>query len=120
MADEDQKKQDALAAAQSWLALVDNGDYGEAWEQAAALMKDAVGKDALAEGLRTARIPFGALKTRTPSSMTYATSLPGAPDGEFVVIETEASFEHKEHAGETVTPMMEADGTWRVSGYFLR
>jgi len=27
---------------------------------------------------------------------------------------------HKQQAIETVTPMMDADGIWRVSGYYLR
>jgi hypothetical protein len=46
--------------------------------------------------------------------------LPGAPDGEYVVIQYESSFEHKQAAVETVTPMLDKDGTWRVSGYFIR
>lgn len=48
------------------------------------------------------------------------TSLPGAPDGEYVVIEFESSFEHKKSAIETVTPMNDKDGKWRVSGYYIK
>lgn len=52
---------------------------------------------------------------------TYATKLPGAPDGEYVVIQYKASFANKESAVETITPMKEADGTtWHVSGYFIK
>ena len=32
----------------------------------------------------------------------------------------ESSFEHKASAVETVTPMKDADGTWRVSGYYIK
>jgi hypothetical protein len=46
-------------------------------------------------------------------------SLPGAPDGSYVVIELSTSFEKKAEAIETVTPMLE-EGVWRVSGYFIR
>jgi hypothetical protein len=53
-------------------------------------------------------------------SKEYATSLPGAPDGEYVVIQFETSFENKNDAVETVTPMKDEDGKWRVSGYFIR
>ncbi|MEW6584469.1 MAG: DUF4019 domain-containing protein, partial [Nitrospirota bacterium] len=52
-------------------------------------------------------------------SKKYATSLPGAPDGEYVVIEFETSFENKKSAVETVTPMMDS-GKWRVSGYYIK
>jgi hypothetical protein len=45
--------------------------------------------------------------------------LPGAPDGEYVVIQFESSFEKKKSAVETVTPMLEKDGKWRVSGYYI-
>ena len=47
-------------------------------------------------------------------------ALPGAPDGEYVVIQYESSFEHKQSAIETVTPMLDTDGKWRVSGYFIK
>lgn len=48
------------------------------------------------------------------------TSLPGAPDGEYVVIQFETSFEKKKSSLETVTPMKEKDGAWRVSGYYIK
>jgi len=48
------------------------------------------------------------------------TSMPGAPDGEYVVIQFESSFANKESAVETVTPMKGEDGVWRVSGYYIK
>jgi hypothetical protein len=50
----------------------------------------------------------------------YTRSLPGVPDGEYVVIQYEAHFEHKDGAIETVTPRLEKDGSWKVTGYFVR
>ncbi len=47
-------------------------------------------------------------------------SLPGAPDGNYVVIQFKTTFEHKAQAVETVTPMLENDGVWRVTGYFIK
>ena len=44
----------------------------------------------------------------------------GAPDGEYVVIQFSASFAHKKSALETITPMLEKDGKWRVSGYYMK
>lgn len=51
---------------------------------------------------------------------SYMTSLPGAPDGEYVVVQFETSFTNKKAAAETVTPMLENDGQWRVSGYYIK
>src|SRR3990172_8443962 len=45
---------------------------------------------------------------------------PGAPDGQYVVIQYETSFERKSSAIETITPIREKDGKWRVAGYYIR
>jgi hypothetical protein len=50
----------------------------------------------------------------------FTRTLPGAPDGDYVVIQYRTRFEHKAAAVETVPPMRDADGQWRVSGYFIR
>lgn len=52
--------------------------------------------------------------------MQYATELPGAPDGEYVVLEFETTFEHKKKGGERVVMMKEPDGSWRAAGYYVR
>ena len=56
------------------------------------------------------RDPFGALKSRQFLGAKYATELPGAPDGEYVVIQYQASYENKKNAVETITPMKDGDG----------
>jgi hypothetical protein len=37
-----------------------------------------------------------------------------------VTIQYETVFENKASAVETITPMLDPDGIWRVSGYFIR
>jgi hypothetical protein len=107
-------------SAHKWLALVDAGDYGTSWEEAAQLFKNAVSKEQWIEKTKAVREPLGKMISRNLKSATYKTSLPGAPDGEYVVIQYESSFEHKKSAVETVTAMIEKDGHWRVAGYFIR
>ena len=63
---------------------------------------------------------MGKLLSRKLKSATYKTTMPGAPDGEYVVIQYDSSFEHKQAAVETVTPMLGKDGKWRVSGYYIK
>jgi hypothetical protein len=116
----DKPEDAAQAAAEAWLKLVDAGDYAASWEQAAKVFKGAV-KQAdwgrMAGGVRT---PLGKLVSRKLKSREYAEKMPGAPDGKYVVIQYEAVFEHKASAVETITPMSDPDGVWRVSGYFIR
>lgn len=116
----DKPEDAAQLAAESWLKLVDAGDYAGSWDQAAKVFKGAV-KQAdwvqMAGGVRT---PLGKLVSRKLKSREYAEKLPGAPDGKYVVIQYDTVFESKSSAVETVTPMADPDGAWRVSGYFIR
>ena len=110
----------AVAAAKTWLSLVDGEKYAESWDQAAQVFKGAVQKEQWVQTMQAARAPFGKNISRELKSKRYCTSLPGAPDGQYVVIQFDASFENKKSTVETITPMLDEDGTWRVSGYFMK
>ena len=60
------------------------------------------------------------LVSRALKSETRAAELPGAPDGEYAVLQFESTFEKKKNAIETVTPMRDVDGSWRIAGYFIK
>ena len=120
MAAEPEKEKVAVAAAEKWVALVDGGKYGESWKEAAAYFKNAVKQEQWEQAAQAVRKPLGKLVSRKVKATTYKTALPGAPDGEYVVIEFETSFENKKDAVETVTPMLDKDGQWRASGYFIK
>ena len=107
-------------AALTWLSLVDDGNYGESWETAAAYFKNAVEREKWKQMLNAVRKPLGSVISRELLSKTYTKSLPGAPDGEYTVIQFKTSFGNKASGIETVTPMRDPDGTWRVSGYFIK
>jgi hypothetical protein len=119
-ASDSKKLASALFAAKKWLALVDNEKYAESWKEASDLFKNTVQSDLWVASLKALREPLGKLISRKVKSEVYKTTLPGAPDGQYVVIEFKSSFEHKKTAVETVTPMLGKDGIWRVSGYFIK
>jgi len=116
----DDAEKQAVSAAESWLAMVDDGKYGESWDAASNYLKNAISKDDFAKSLNAARKPLGKLKFREVKSKEYRTSLPGAPDGEYVVIQFKTTFENKKSAIETITPMLDKDKKWRVSGYYIK
>ena len=113
-------KETAIKTANAWLKLVDNKEYGESYEQAAIIFKTAVTKENWEQSLRGILPSFGKIISRELISATYKTSLPGAPDGEYFVITYMTSFEKKEDSLETVAPMKDYDGVWRVSGYYIK
>jgi hypothetical protein len=110
----------AQKSAEAWLALADAGKYAETWDEAAAYFKNAITKERWVNAMKSTRAPLGAVRARKLKSATYTKTLPGVPDGEYVVIQYDTSFENKESAVETITPMLDKDGKWRVSGYFIK
>jgi hypothetical protein len=114
------KEKTAVSAAEKWLSMVDEGKYSESWQEAAEYLRNAINQEQWNQSLRAVRKPLGKVVSRQMQSATYQTSLPGAPDGEYVVIQFHTSFENKKAAIETVTPMMDQDGQWRVSGYYIK
>ncbi|SRR6266496_3020805 len=110
----------AQQSSDTWLALVDIGKYADSWQEAAQLFRTAVSKEQWQSAMRASREPLGKMLSRKVTSATYSKTLPGAPDGEYVVIRYDSRFEHKQSAVETVTPMLDKDGKWRVSGYYIK
>ncbi len=110
----------AQAAAKGWLELTDSGKYGQSWDEAASLFRAAITRADWEKALKGVRAPLGSLVSRKVRSATFTRSVPGAPDGEYVVIQFDTQFQNKAAAVETVTPMREKDGSWRVSGYYIK
>lgn len=109
----------ALEASARWLALMDEGKTESAWEQAAPLLQKAVGRSAWLDVGKKVRAPLGAVASRKPTAAAYTRDVPGAPPGEFVVIRYATSFAARTGV-ETVIPMRQADGSWKVATYRLQ
>lgn len=110
----------ARAATDAWLKLVDEAKYDESWQDAAELFRKVASKEMWATAVKGAREPLGKLESRQFKSAEYKTMLPGAPDGQYFILQYDTKFENKKEAVETVTPMLDKDGKWHVTGYFVR
>jgi len=115
----EQKKNAAAQEAGKWLALVDGLQYQDSWDRAASLFKLQVTARQWLQAMSAARNPLGNMVSRRLVAANYTTNLPGAPDGEYVVLQFKTEFKNKKNAIETVTPMFDR-GQWRVSGYYVR
>lgn len=110
----------AQAAAEQWLALVDAGKYGESWDQAAQAFKDAVTRKDWERNVKDARGPLGKVLSRKLRKSDYLKNPPNAPPGEYVGMLYDTSFANRKSTTETVVPMLDKDGKWRVSGYYVQ
>ena len=110
----------ATQSAERWLSLTDGGKYDESYGEASQYFQHAVSADQWRTSMHAVRDPLGKLISRKLKNSQFTETLPGAPDGKYVVLQYDAKFEHKQSAVETVTPMLDSDGQWRVSGYFIK
>lgn len=110
----------ARDAAAAWIKLLDSSDAAKSWEQAASGFKRAVTSQQWAQASSSVRSPLGSVKQRQELGAQATKSLPGAPDGEYVVFQFQTSFDAKASSVETVTVVYDGDKTWRVVGYFVR
>jgi uncharacterized protein DUF4019 len=109
-----------IAAAQSWLGEIDSGNYVNSWKRASSYFQGAVSEKNWTDALTGARRPLGKLLARKLAKTQSATSLPGAPDGNYLVMQFDTSFENKKSAVELVTFVREKDGSWRAAGYYIK
>lgn len=103
----------------AWLEVVDQGDYIESWNQAAPFFQQQISSSKWAQALKQVRTPLGKVLSRKITSTSSHSSLPGVPDGDYMVVILAASLEFKKSATETVT-VEKIDQAWRVIGYFIR
>lgn len=116
---EKEKIEAAVDSIQNWLAIVDSGAYSESWALTGKMFKDQVSDEKWNETMEKTRKPFGKNIERKLKSSKFHTSLPGVPDGVYVVAQFKSQFEKKNNAIETVTAVFE-EGKWKVVGYFIK
>lgn len=113
------REEAAVKAATEWLKLVDTGQFGKSWDECAPLFREKVTRQTWIENLPKNRAAHGAFKSRAFSAVAPRTSLPGAPDGEYVMVRFLTDFE-KTTAVEELVTMTFVGGAWRPIGYLLR
>lgn len=113
------EKPNGVNSALSWLQVIDSGSYEKSWQQAAPLFQNRLSSDQWQESLNNSRAPFGNVLSRTVKSTKSHSSLPGVPDGEYMVIKVATIFKHKKSAAETIT-VSKVDDEWRTVGYFIK
>jgi len=110
---------EVVAESRKWLGLIDDGKAGLAWDGADASLRASVTRAKWIDGIRELRKPYGAVKARKTTQIARAHSLPGAPDGDYVIVQFDTEFANGKHASELVTWTL-TNTSWRVSGYQIR
>ncbi len=107
-----------MPVAINWLQLIDAGEYTKSWQQADALFKSQLSKANWKSALNTVRAPLGKVATREQISANAYSSLPGAPQGKYLIVQFKTQFSAR-LAVETLT-LSKSSGQWRAVGYFIK
>jgi hypothetical protein len=113
------EEQAAERQALGFLGYLDHGRYADSYAYTGMLIRAQLDRDSFAKQIEKARAGTGALLSRELVDASYTTSVPGAPEGEYVVLHYGANFANRQEAMETVI-LAFAKGYWRVSGYYIK
>ncbi|WP_076071132.1 helix-turn-helix domain-containing protein [Sphingomonas montana] len=108
-----------LGAARTWLSMLDRQDWNGSWRAAASLFKTQITAAQWGATIQSVRAPLGPVSSRTFQTVTKAGTLPGAPAGDYEVLQFRTDFASKPGAVETVT-LARDRSAWKVVGYFIR
>lgn len=113
---EENAKERAQAAAEAWLSLLDDGEFGASWDAATASLRRGIPRERwIAEGT-TSRAEFDEVQSRELVESTFHDSTAQGPEGAPVVVlqyRTEFSNGIVREGLITTRP----DTTWKVAGY---
>ncbi len=111
---------EAIEAGKKWLALIDAGNAGAAWDSASKQLQSVVKRDQFVAEMRDVRNPLGKLTARTAVRFARAHDLPGAPTGDYAIIEFDSKFAAGGHLAEQLIWTIGPGDIWRVAGYYYR
>ena len=105
---------EVVRSARDWLAVVDAGRWDESWRATGEAFRALNTPQAWADASETARVPLGAMVSRT--HLTHD-SVPAPPHGAEIV-KFETRFDNRPRAIETLTLVREGR-VWKVVGYYI-
>jgi hypothetical protein len=114
------EEQAAERQALGFLGYLDHGRFADSYAYTGMLIRAQLDRDAFAKQMEEkVRAGVGTLLSRELIDASYTTTVPGAPEGQYVVLNYGASFANRQQAVETLT-LAFSKGYWRVSGYYIK
>lgn len=108
----------AVAAANDFVKLVDGAQFDKAYDAFSNFGQKAVTKEQFVAMMKGVQNKIGTQTSRKLKSKQFTHELPGAPKGDYWVIDYETNFSKKGASVERVTSMLEGQ-SWKVGGYVL-
>lgn len=109
----------ALNRANAFLDRTDAFDWQGSWDVSGGLFQSDVSASQWATQVAPVREPLGKVRSRSLASVERQSSLPGAPGGEFQVLQFNTMFENERGRSIETVVMMKGPNGWEVTGYFI-
>jgi Protein of unknown function (DUF4019) len=113
------EEQAAERQALGFLGYIDHGRFADSYAYTGMLIRSQLDREAFASQVEKARAGTGTLQARELIDAGYSTTVPGAPEGQYVVLHYHSSFANRPDTVETLTLAM-AKGYWRVDGWYIK
>ena len=110
----------ATEVSDAWLKQLDQGKFGECWDQTGDGFKTQVPREPWSKQIEAIRTALGPLVSRTSKHAAYTTNISGMPAGEYVVLQYSSSFKNRNTSIEEVTTTKDKDGHWVPLGYYIK
>lgn len=108
--------------AESIVAMIDNGQAGQVWDQASDVAKKSVSRDQFVKATEADRAKLGKMTSRKVEGVTRAMSngKEKLPAGLYVNVNFATQFGQAKPIRELVSFHLDSDKKWRLSGYTVR
>ena len=111
---------ESLDRAENFLRYVDAGDWKGSWDASGPFFRSQASAQEWTEIVEPVRKPLGKAGERRLASVQRASTLPGAPEGEYEVLQFHTEFAEMEGLAIETLVMLQGKDGWEVSGYFIR
>lgn len=109
----------ATKDARDWLSYIDKSQWQASWENAGSIFQSGVTAESWARQVDAVRSPLGSVVSRTVKTVNFYDELPGAPEGDYMVVQFDTNYAKAPGATETVI-MADEEDSWKVIGYFIK
>jgi hypothetical protein len=106
----------ATQQAAHWLDALDSGDYDASWNNVAAVMKEGRHREDWITDVAAPRATLGKPIMRDLKHAEFATTVRGAPEGQYVLATYVTQFANAPPTAETILLTLEGK-EWHIAGY---
>jgi len=116
----DQELKNSSEAAETWLKVVDEGNYDKSWDTGSLTFQLTIPKKEWSKALQSMRQPLGNVVSRQLVEQRPAENPKGLPKGFYMVLFYKTSFSNRQDASELLTLQQQNNGQWKVLTYHVR